>query len=225
MCVSPLIEIRKLSGESIVLLQQSRRAIRISIIAKIVTITVLLLYSRHDMASTAVGISSIFVTIVYVGITYLCYSKLKSVKLNTGSAQMKSYTNIGKFLFGLGLMFGVAHLLQATVYLSSVFLPDWYRTNFAIMQLCFLWADVISIFASLSYVSRSLWTVKLNQKRVKACMALQKMPRKPPQVHNEIHIALDRPMETHNDDIIDVGITVLAPSVWEQQLENSADVL
>ena len=98
---------------------------------------------------------------VYTSMAYRCSVLLKTVsRATSGQQNSATYYHIANFTLGVSLMYGIGHVCQSVMYLSSVFWPQFYAHNFYAFQFLFKWADMITSMASLIYVYRSVSTIK-----------------------------------------------------------------
>ena len=160
--MTPLLRLKNMAGKSKQILVHSKEIMMLCCIALAMTVILLGFQQRYVLTSVAIGLVSLFVAVIYMTIAYRCYSALNSSfrRGNTTESSINntgSYQWIGPFLLTLSAIYGVAHVCQAGIYLTSALASTWYSTNINLLQTAFKWVDILSLIASMLYVSRSIW--------------------------------------------------------------------
>ena len=142
-------------------LKHSRDIFIGSLVFIAVVIILLMASNQLELLSIFVGLVSLSIPPIYTGIEYQCYRVLKEVMGDASiSKGAQSYENIGNFILCLSITYGIGHLCQSFLYLSSVYWTQWYTQNLALLYIVFKSADLLTLGSSMVYIFRSIRVLK-----------------------------------------------------------------
>ena len=143
---------------------KNHRNIAIIFVGVMSLVTFLSLFEQFlKVVSVLIGSISIVIAIAYSSIAYRCFVLLTTVSRGTSGRIQEgivSYDHIARFTLSVSAMYGIGHVCQSFVYLSSVFWPHLYARNFSLFQASFKWSDMFTLMASMLYVYRSVRVVR-----------------------------------------------------------------
>ena len=117
------------------------------------------------VVSVIIGVISILVATAYTLIAYRLFVLLTTVSRGKSDCiKASTYDGIARFTLSVSAMYGVGHVCQSFMYLSSVFWHEFYAHNLYVFQAVFKWDDILTLLASLIYVQRSMNTIKRRNK-------------------------------------------------------------
>ena len=125
---------------------KKHRHIVMVFLGTLVMVSILIVCDQSmKVVSVLLGILSITVSLVYTSIAYYrCFVLLTNASKATSAhihANTSSYESIARFALSVSCMYGMGHVCQSVMYVSSVFSPQFYAAHFHLFEVLFKWAD------------------------------------------------------------------------------------